>query len=334
MSNEALPPALQALAGKRDICADDVTALRRSFYGDGAITRAEAEAILSLDGMVDRAAPEWADFLMESVTDHVVRQVDPEGYVSRESAEWLLAAVSRDGLVRSVTALELLIHVLEAAVSAPPGLSAAVLSQVCAAVLEGEGPLAKGRREARGVISRDEVEILRRTLHAAGSPAALAVSREEADVLFDLNERSVEAENDPAWSELFVKAIASHVMAPRGHEPPTREDALRREAWLEAPAEGTTDILGGALSSLMAGRLRSTWTAWRQDEEQEESRGRARDIELAAAEAVTADEAAWLAGRLGKGGVLGENEKALLRFLRAESPLIDPRLRALMDRAA
>jgi len=49
---------------------------------------------------------------------------------------------------------------------------------------------------------------------------------------------------------------------------------------------------------------------------------------------VKAAEAAWLAERIGRGGKLTVNERALLMFLRTEFPSIDPALRALVARAA
>ena len=51
-------------------------------------------------------------------------------------------------------------------------------------------------------------------------------------------------------------------------------------------------------------------------------------------EAVTAVEAHWLAKRIGRDGQMTPNERALLTFLKAESPSIHPSLQALVDKAA
>jgi len=46
-------------------------------------------------------------------------------------------------------------------------------------------------------------------------------------------------------------------------------------------------------------------------------------------------DAAWLAERIGRGDdKMTPNERALLLFLKTESPSIDPALRALVDKAA
>jgi len=57
-------------------------------------------------------------------------------------------------------------------------------------------------------------------------------------------------------------------------------------------------------------------------------------IEIVTHEAITAPEADWLAEHLGRSGDLTLNERALLRFLKAESPAIDARLQKLVDQAA
>jgi hypothetical protein len=56
-------------------------------------------------------------------------------------------------------------------------------------------------------------------------------------------------------------------------------------------------------------------------------------VEIVTHEAVTGAEASWLAERIGRDGKLTPNERALLTFLKAESPSIDPALRQLLERA-
>jgi hypothetical protein len=58
------------------------------------------------------------------------------------------------------------------------------------------------------------------------------------------------------------------------------------------------------------------------------------DAAISVAETVNEDEAGWLAHRIGRDGTLHENEKALLRFIRAESPEIHPALQPLIEKAA
>ena len=57
-------------------------------------------------------------------------------------------------------------------------------------------------------------------------------------------------------------------------------------------------------------------------------------VEIITREAVTAAEATWLAERIGRNGKVTPNERALLMFLKTESPAIDPALRTLVEQAA
>ena len=60
---------------------------------------------------------------------------------------------------------------------------------------------------ADGVIDADEVKGLRQRLYADG-----IIDREEADFLFAVNDAVSGGANDPAWAELFVEALTSHVL--------------------------------------------------------------------------------------------------------------------------
>lgn len=334
MPASTLPPDLAAIAARGVIGADDVLRLRGAVYANGVVSAEEAEWAFALDEACREACPEWTAFFVEALTDYVVRQVAPAGYVSDANATWLVDRISRDGVVKTASELEVLVKVLEAAVSSPPSLSAFALRQVAAAVLDGDGPLASGRSLERGVIGEAEVALMRRILYAFAGQGAIGVTREEAEVLFDLNDRSREADNHPAWSDLFVKAVANFLMAARGYSVLSREEALRREAWLDEPPRGVTALFGDITSTLLANGLKGIWSAWRQEESAQAARNREVEAETRVAETVTSDEVRWLADRIGRDGVLHENERALLRFLREESPDIHPSLRTLLDTAA
>ena len=334
MRNEAWPPMMAGIAARGAITADDVGMLRASVYGNGTISVAEAGWLIALDEAAGETCDAWAALFVEALTDHLVWQQAPEGYISEDNAAWLVQAIGRDGVVKTATEIELLVKLLEAARSAPASLSAFALRQVSAAVLDGSGPLCKGGRLQEGVIGRDEVELLRRILFAFGSHGAIGISREEVEVLFDLNDRSVEAANDPSWSDLFVKATANFLMAARGYAVPTREEALRREAWLDAPGGGVSAVFGGMMSGLLADGLKGIWSRLRQEPTEQALRNKAVEEETRLAEIVNAEEIRWLADRIGRDGVIHENERALLAFLRDESPDLHPSLRTLLDTAA
>ena len=138
--------------------------------------------------------------------------------------------------------------------------------------------------------------------------------------------------NDPAWSDLFVKAIANFMMAASGYAAPSREEALRSEAWLDKPSGGIADFFG----KMAAGGLRGVFAAYREPSTEDAFAERNKLVEAgaAAAQVVTAEEAEWLARRMGRDGVLHDNEKALLRFIRDEAPSVHPSLQSLIAKAA
>jgi hypothetical protein len=325
MTSDLTPHPVAPASAVRDIAEGDVAAIRAAYYADGVIGPTEAGEIVRIDIAARSRVPAWTAFYVEALADFIVDQQAPAGYVSEDNASWLIDRLSVDGAPVTDSARELLVDVMARALSVPPRLSAFVLRTVARAVTDGKD---------RPAVGRDDVERLRRVLFAAGHEGSVGISREEAEVLFDLNDRTAEADNDPAWSDLFVKAIANFLMAARGYTVPSRAEALRREAWLDAPSRGVSALFGDMLSSLLANGLRGVWAAARRDEDDLAADNRARLEAKRQAEAVTSTEVRWLADRIGRDGVIHENERALLKFLSEESPDIHPSLRTLLDTAA
>jgi hypothetical protein len=319
------------MASKR-VTAGHVTELRRAIYHDGVAEAGEVERLFKIDEAATERDPGWSELFVEAVTDYLVEQVEPHGYISDANADWLIERISSDGVVKTATELELLVKALERAKQSPERLSAFALNQVKRAAVEGDGPLACGRELTPGHIGRPEVELIRRILYAFGGHGNVAITHSEAEVLFDINDHTAEAENDPFWSDLFVKAVANFMMAASGYAVPTREEALRREAWLDTDPGGLGDFFG----RMMAGGLRGIIAAYRQPGKEEvwAERNAQKKAAIASAEVVTADEAEWLSHRIGRDGMLHENEKALLRFIRDEAPSVHPKLKSLIAKAA
>ena len=322
------------LTSKNRIAPEDVMMLRRDVFADGVVTRGEAEALFALDQTAQDKCAEWAPFFVEAVTDYIVHQEKPLGYISQDNADWLVRTISRDGMVDSRTELELLVHVLEEAKSSPGQLSAYALEQVAHAVVDGKGPLMQGGSLVPGHIAKAEVDLLRRILYAYGGDGNIAISKVEAEVLFRINDRTAAAENDPSWNDLFVKAIANYVMCSAGYEPPTREAALRHENFLDEGAP----TLGGFFSRMASGGFAAILEAYHSPgdiEAEWEAKNRAAEALARRAETIDADEAEWLAERVGGGQrPLRDNERALLTLIKHASPEIHPALKPLLDKVA
>jgi hypothetical protein len=309
----------------------DVLKVRRNYYDDGSITAEEAEAILALNDACPVQDPAWADCFIETITDYLVDQAPPQGYLTAENAQWLIERIGKDGRVETKTELELLVNVLDKARWAPQSLVRFALDQVKDAVINGTGPLRSGKRLEPGLVSESDVDLLRRMLYSFGGDGNIAITKPEAEVLFDIDDATAEADNHPAWADLFVKAIANCVMGASGYATPPREIALARDAWLERRGDLSLD----AMLAGMATGMRGLFGGYRQQTEEERAIARLtqQKIGIVTHEAVTMAEAGWLAERIGKDGKLTPNERALLMFFKAESPSIDPALQQLVDRA-
>jgi hypothetical protein len=327
-----LAALIDQLKTKPELAADDVLALRRLVFGETHVTPEEAEALILLDESVEYAGPEWLDLFVEALTDFIIHQQEPQGYVSEANAAWLMTHVGRDGHVKTQTELELLIRVLEKATSVPSSLAGFALAQVKEAVLTAQGPLARGGELVPGVISAAEVELMRRILYAFGSDGNVAITRPEAEILMDLNDATAGAANDPSWNELFVKAMANFLLAASHYQVPSRQEALRRERWLDAPGGGMMGFLG----SMVDGGPSAIRDAYaRPDGEGAWAERNAAFAEASRMAAhVTEPEARWLAERLSRDHAVTDNERALLAFVQQEAASLHPLLRPLLGQAA
>jgi hypothetical protein len=309
----------------------DVLKLRRNYYDDGIITAEEADVIFALNEACPVQDPAWADCFVETITDYLVEQAEPRGYLTTENAQWLIERIGGDGRVDSKTELELLVNVLDKARWAPQSLVRFALEQVKEAVLSGAGPLRSGKILEPGIVSESDVNLLRRILYAAASDGCIAVTRVEADVLFEIDESSSGGDNHPAWTDLFVKAIANCVMAASGYAPPPRKVALAGESWLDRRGDLSLDAIMrgvGSLKGLLAGYREQS------AEEGAIARLTRQKVEIVTHDAVAPANATWLAERIGRDGKITANERALLLFLKTQSPAIDPALRVLVNQAA
>ncbi len=302
------------VGAKGRIDAEDVLALRRCVFSDDGVSRAEGEQLFDIAQRGLPGDPEWPQFFVEALTHHIVEQVEPRGYVSEENADWLIGLIEKDGRVCSATELELVLKLLEKAVDCTPRLERFALETVKEAVLTGNGPTRHGTSLRPGVIGKAEVEILRRVLYASGGSANVGVSRLEAEVLFDIEDATLGADNDPSWSELFMKAIAHHVIVASGYTPPPREEALRRERWLEDTGGSPLGFFSRMLSGIA-----------------NPPRADAPARAPAPVESVSEDEALWLRGRILRNSRVDANQRALLDFIKQNADVIHPSLRDIAD---
>jgi len=329
------------LEHKGRITAEDVIKFRREIFQDMVVSRSEGEGVFALNNAIEDTCREWNDFFVEAMVDYCVNQAEPRGYMSDSNADWLMSQIVKDGRLDTNSELELVVKIIERAHEVPTQFAAFALEQVADAVIEGNGKLLNTDEIKPGVIGAAEANLVRRVLYGVGADGSIKISKEEVEVLFKLNDMTIEAENHPEWTDVFVKAVACHLMAAGGYQMISRKEAMRREAWLDDTTSDVSGMLAMTLSSVgrfMSGGGFSAGLGEMSASEQLESAWAQRNMETAALEqqasVVDADESHWLVERIGRDGVLHDNEKALLEYLKQESPELHPSLKPLLEKVA
>ena len=285
---------------------------RKAIYGTGlAVRRDQAQALVALNARALTRSRDWIDLYQETLTDYLVNQASPAGYVADEPAAWLMQALAATGPALDESDIDMLLHVLDKADQVPPALSAYVLDQVAQHCVAGF--------KSKARISDADVERIRRALYATGSADNIAVTRVEAERLFALNAEFHGAAVNPAFDALFAQAIGNAVL----YEPLWRADTareIRDETWLADhrvhPLQRVArtlfhdrNVLGEmeeGLHEVTRGDLASPDGAAQF----------AADLATEArAEQLTEDEAHWLSGLLSRDGRADPREQALFRFL-------------------
>lgn len=204
------------LAADGRVTADEALQLRQAVFPDGVVSREEAEALIALDARVASHDAAWAAAFVEGVADYAMRA---GGHVDAETADWLIAAFGPEGARE--TELEAVLKVLERAESAPETLSAFARARLVA--LMADRPMGDA-----------ETALVRRCLYAAAGSGATAVTEAEARWLFALDAQTDGRANDPAWGDLFVKALLNHLMGKRAPALLEAKGMMARQAWLNA----------------------------------------------------------------------------------------------------
>lgn len=310
--------ALAKIAAKGFVSAEDVTTLRRNVFHDGVVSPKELDALFKLAEHAPKGSPEWPMFFEEAAADFYLREEEPYGYITDAEFETLKARITRDGHIASPLEIRLLLKLLETSTSTPTSMHDFVGEQLRHAILS------KGA-DAR--VTRDYTELMRRFIFTGGGDGHHAVTRAEAELLFDINDATMGIDNDPAWTELFVKAIANHLMAHFSYAPPSREEALARHDFM---SDHSVNV-GGFFKRMISGGL----AGFKEDETSpQRARNEARERGIREAEKITPEEAEWLADRIGRDGVFGESERRLIQHMRDIGAELPPKLKALIERAA
>lgn len=320
MSDQSWRSRLQAIGADGYVTADEALALRKEVFADGVVSADELDALFALGDRAPHGDAAWVRFFAEAATDYYLQEEEPHGYLTDGEFETLKRRVTRDGHDVSALEVALLVSLLEKAKSTPPAMPAFVGEQIKRSILQKpEGPF----------VSKKDADLLRRYLFAAGGCGAIAVTRAEAELLFDLNDATESARNNPAWTELFVQGVINHLAAHLGYEAPNREEAFRRHAW----ASDRSMNVGGFFKKMVSGGFSAVINA-NNEKSVRAAHEDKREADAATAAEITPAEASWLAGRIGRDGGFDASERQLLERMREMGKDLPEPLRALLDRAA
>ena len=183
------------------IDAEEVRRIQKRIYEDDVIDREEADFLFELNDGASGAAndPSWKELFVKALTDYVTKDIQSPGVVDEDEANYLIEKIKGDNRVDDVE-LALLVNITSTAKECHESFNTFVLESVKAAILED------------GIIDDDEVEMIKKVIYGTGGGAGEGVDRAEADFLFDLNDATSGKNNSPAWKDLFVGAIAKHVL--------------------------------------------------------------------------------------------------------------------------
>ncbi len=338
------------------IDAAGAQALRHDIYGKNKVTRDDLARLIDI-GRAEGAdaAPEYADLLAEVATDLLAEQVDPPRYISHCDADWLIGLLQGGDGLGNRAEFEMLVGLIRVAVSIPPNLAGFAVAEMEKTIIHGHGG-----EHAAGVVTHDDVEALRLAVFAATEDSSLHVTRDSAEALFRIAHATEGAANDPGFADFFAKAVGNYLMGIAFHWTPKASEEIQAEKWLDEKP-----TLGGFLHSMFGGHDDEQTSANHMESELEqaidarehatEGRRHLTDLassvsrrddarayvenqadarEMAEANRIDDAEADWLLAHLTRDGRLSSPETSLLRFLKAESPSISPKLQDILDRQA
>lgn len=304
----------RSVAADGQVAPEELLALRRLGWGDGQITREEAESIFAINRALSETSGEWVDFFVEALGEFVLNGTEPRGMCDEDEAQWLIGALDADGRLETMAELELLVRVIEKARNVPDSLKHYALKQIENAVLTGTGPTRCGGELSDSHITGAECRLVRRIAFASGGHGPAAVSRFDAEMLFRLKDATLGANNSGEWRPLFVDGVANYL---KGFTLPNAQLSHDRVKELEAFISDEKHGIGRFMGRMFneAPQVRNHFgkvfgqrdASWGVAEREAEGN------------LVTENEDAWLDKMIKADGEVDALERALIERIKSES---------------
>lgn len=101
---------------------DQFLELRRTIFQDSKVCMEEADLIFAVDTNIEELPEGWNEFFVGALTDFLIRQTLPIGYVDPIHSSWLMERIEQDDHLAPATELELLLNILRLAEDVPDSL--------------------------------------------------------------------------------------------------------------------------------------------------------------------------------------------------------------------
>jgi hypothetical protein len=206
----------------KNIDAGDVLALLREVYAEGIATQEEAEELIAFDRSLTDPSQAWNDFVAVTIADHVLVRTAPAGQIDASKTRWLVAKLAGQSGRTSAGGFATILRVIETAREVPNEFLVFALAQLRWAILS-----SKPRRSSIPILRPRSADAsaaaaLRRILFAGKG----AVSRAEAEALFDLHDAVADGANHAEFERLFINAVVHHLLARAEQVVPERRECL------------------------------------------------------------------------------------------------------------
>lgn len=308
----------------------DVARLRRNFAEAPIVSPSDAELLRSLNDACPIQDPAWRGCFVELLTEHMVEQTEPVGYMNAEKSAALRAWIAPGGMVATKLHLDLLVSVIAASRWAPQSLVVFALEQVRRAICDCDGPLRAGRLYDDRTVTEDDVVLLRQILQAFACEGSEGVTQAEARVLLDIDQVAASSANHPAWQGLFTAAVGTAMLASAGYLAPSRQETLVRAPW---------EVLECDLEAILCGRQASPqelFMAFKPMSREQRSMLRLtqQKVAIVTREDVPPYDSEWIAAYLAHAASHTPNMLVLLRFLKQAGCRLEGPLQLVIDRVS
>lgn len=306
----------------------DVEILRKTVAGQPILDQSSIDDLFRIQALCHLQTPTWAEFYIETVTDYLVRERQPTGYLTLEQIRYLLERIERNDRLETKTEFSLILNLLDKARWAPERLVTAALQEIHVAIATGSGVLRGGQDRASGEVTSQDIADIRRVLLAFGGDEGRPLTRTEAEILFTIDECLASPDEPGEWADLFTLAVANVMLAASGYRVPTREVAL---GWISSCSSEATirdQALCAALSRIIAACERMS------PEERSIARLERQRIEIVTGEEAGEPDALWLAERLEQRFATAPHLALLLTTFRDNDVRLQPVLRNIVLRHA